>query len=447
MILTTLIDGKARPGVTRKAVVHPSTGASSDSIAYAHSLTILPFSGVADTQKFQRELIGIAAKFARYLKENEEPIAQNAAKETGSPIRYQRHDIEGSRTFLRRLRTLNTILPAKYQYEPKGNILLILSGNEPIITSTILVFSCLFMGNVVYVKPSSKSPSYSRMLVRQLTKTPLLKKRVHYLLADGAETERLIRAQSFDFVLAFGSRSTNKRVGIICAEEEVEFLPESEGNDWAYVDKISAPVAEISRTIVDSFTRHNGQMCNALRGVMIHAGVYEKLLLRLKHDFSRLTLGSPLRSDTQIGALIAGTESHAERLVEEAGTHAKEMWRTPAADHAFRPAIIIEPKNISSVFSESVFAPILWIKKVKSHEEAISFFREKNRHGLGFSVFSKNKKVVDEYKRNIRVGRININAKPLDIGLFDPLGGIRLSGHGGPSHWIEKVTNRKFINW
>jgi|GEM_PF-2283030 acyl-CoA reductase-like NAD-dependent aldehyde dehydrogenase len=445
MILHTIINGQTVEGSTEKKIVHPFTGLSPDAVSYARGLQIPAFRALEDREVFRAALVDAAQAIDRFLQDNKDATAATAAAETGSPLSYQYHDIEGARAFLQQLDTLGSILPTGYRFEPKGNILLILSANEPIITSTILVFSGLFMGNAVFVKPSSKTPSYSRMLVEELAAMPVVRERVHYLLSDSAETERLIRSKAFDFVFAFGSRPTNKQLGIMCAESEVEFLPESEGNDWAYVDASCTSLDALSKTVVESFLRHNGQMCNALRGVLVHASRYDEFVPLLKAAFTG-AVGSPDSAETRVGALIIGTRPYAQQLADDAAAKAKDSWHIAPEGDAFGPMIIIEPDDEAAIFSESIFAPVLWVKKVADHEQAISWFAQKNRHGLGFSVFSQDDAVIDACIRRIPVGRMNINRAPLDIGLFDPLGGIRLSGRGGPSHWIEKMSNRLYLN-
>ncbi len=446
MILRTIISGQTVHGSQNKRIVHPYTGASPDSVEYAGDIRIERFLNTVDIHAFRRRLVSAADSMSRYLKEHKPEITAIAANETGSPIRYQADDLDAARMFLQKLDILETMLPKMYLLEPKGNILLILPANEPIITSTILTFSSLFIGNVVFVKPSSKAPTYSSMLVRELSKLLALKERVHFLLADSAEVERLMRNKTFDFVLSFGSRSTNRKLATICAEAEVEFLQESEGNDWGYVDKDYSPIEEISRLIVDSFVRHNGQMCNAMRGVMAHSSIYDALVDRIKEQISTLTVGSPILSGTNVGALIAGTETRAGLVIKEMAAKAEEVWNFTAQGGVVSPTLVLNPEDGSPICRESIFAPVLWIKKVGGSSEAISFLKEQNLHGLGFSVFSKDEKVINECIRDIKVGRINVNKHPLETGLFDPLGGIRLSGRGGPSFWIEKVANRKFIN-
>ncbi|MCI0532881.1 aldehyde dehydrogenase family protein [bacterium] len=446
MILQTIINGRRYAGSIRKKIVHPYNGKTPRSFVYARGLAIDPFEAPKDIDALRLELAQAVKKIIYYLKKEQKQILEDVSNETGSPIAYHKEDMDASISFLENLQALKKLFPKGYLSEPKGNILLIFSANEPIITTAILVFSSLFMGNSVFVKPSSKSPTFGYIFVSELSKIPALKKRIHYLLIHEEEAERLIRARSFDFVLSFGSRGTNKKLSALCAEAEIEFLPESEGNDWAYVDRSAGDIKKISACLEESFTRHNGQMCNAVRGVLVHASIYDALERELKQGVAKIPCGNPAYGNAKIGALLPGTAPRAAQIVKESEPHAESVWNFSADGNTISPTLILKPTEEAAIVRESIFAPVLWIKKVKNHAEAINFYAQHNKHGLGFSVFSKDKKVIDDCTRRIKAGRININRHPLHIGLFDPLGGVGLSGRGGPSRFVEKVSNRKYIN-
>ncbi len=446
-VLTTLLAGRAVHGGARKKIVYPYSGLSSHFLEYARNVSISPFSGVNDLSAFRSELLAAASALRLRLGAEKNTVLTTVAQETGSPIFYHLEDLKASQMFLDKLSYLEKLLPKKYISEPKGNVLLILSANEPVIVTTILVFSSLFVGNTVFVKPSAKTPSYGYFLAKELAKIPSLKRRVHYLLTDKKETKRLIVSKSFDFVLSFGSRATSKKLGILCADSEVEFMQESEGNDWAYVDKKCGSLDKVSKIIIESFIRHNGQMCNSVRGVMVHSLVYDEFVEHLKNRLSALPpIASPDLPGSRIGSLISGTSARANALVSEAVAKGGSVWNFSTENNVVAPALILNPDDGSFIISESIFAPILWVKKVKNHLEALSFYQKKNRHGLSFSVFSDDEEVANDFIRRIQAGRININKHPLENGLLDPLGGIRLSGYGGPRYWVEKLSNRKYVN-
>ncbi len=445
-LLTTILFGNSPPGQDRKEIMFPYSGSSSRFFEHARDLSIQPFVMPDDLSAFRIELGAAAHAFSSYLETKGDVIAETVADETGSPISYQHEDREGARMFLSKLPHLHALLPRKYVSDPKGNVLLILSANEPIIVTTILVFTALYDGNSVYIKSSTKSPTYGYLLARELAKNPALKNRVHYLLVDREETGRLIRAKSFDYVLSLGSSATNKKLMTMCIESDTDFSPENEGNDWCYIDSGGDSLKKMSKIIAESFTRHNGQMCNADRGVMVHTEKYDAFVADLKDRIHTFRVGSPRLKSSDIGALIQGTADNADILVRDSAERGAEVWNYARKDTVMSPTLILNPDENSSILSETVFAPVLWVKKIKDHEDAISLYEKRNLHGLGFSIFTNDEDVVKEFVTRLRVGRININKHPLKTGLFDPLGGIFLSGRGGPSHWIERLSNRKFIN-
>lgn len=446
MILKTLLDGRLVKGAIERKVIYPYSGMSSSSIQYAKDINIDPYVPINNMGAFRSSLNHASKVIISYFGKDKNKIIKTVTNETGSPIQYHLDDMVKAITFLKKITSLKKSLSKTYIYEAKGNILLILSANEPLTMATMLIFSALFMGNTVFVKPSSKTPSFSFLLIKELTKIFALKNRVHFLLIDKEETERLIRAKSFDFVLSFGSQLTNNTLKILCAEAGVEFLQESEGNDWVYVDESCDNLEKVSRILINSFVRHNGQMCDSVRGIILHSDVYDRVVDQLKTNILNINVGSPLLIKSQIGSLIEGSSARINSVIDKTRVTSDVILNYSIKNNTVSPTLVINPKDDSLIISENIFAPVVWIKKVDTYQDAISLFREKNKHGLGFSIFSNNKKIINEFICNIRVGRLNINKNPIDIGIFDPWGGVGLSGRDGPSYWVEKISNRKYIN-
>lgn len=446
MILKTLLNGKLVKGTVEKKIIYPYSGVSSSFIQYAKDISISPYVPIKEMAMFRSGLNNSSKVIISYFKKNKNRIIKTVTNETGSPVQYHLEDMAKAVTFLRKITSLEKNLSKTYRYDAKGNILLVLSANEPITMATILIFSALFMGNTVFVKPSSKTPSFSFLLIKELIKISTLKDRVHFLLIDKEETERLIRVKSFDFVFSFGSQLTNKTLKTLCAEVEVEFLQESEGNDWVYVDESCDNLKKISKILINSFVRHNGQMCDSVRGIILHSGIYNMVVDQLKNGILNIKVDSPLLIESQIGSLLEGSSARVSFIVDKTRPESEDIYNYSIKNNIVSPTLIINPKDDSLVISENIFAPVVWIKRVDNYQEAISLFREKNKHGLGFSIFSNSRKVISEFTYNIKVGRLNINKDPIDIGIFDPWGGVRLSGRDGPSYWVEKVSNRKYIN-
>ncbi len=445
--ISSIINGKEYRGGGIRQIVYPYSTDALSFFEYADKIEISRFQIIDDKKAWKNELRIAANKLRQILSEERtlKRMLRIVANETGSPIQFHKEDIRVVQEFLTKLTQLDRLLPKGFFSEPKGNVLLVLCANEPITVTTILVFTALWTGNVVYVKPSSKTPTFAYFLVKTLAKYPAFRKRLHLVLSDRQETERLIATQSFDFVLSFGSRATSKALRKLCVEAETEFLEESEGNDWCYVDRDNSSLSRIATTLQESFTRHNGQMCNAVRGVLVHKDVYDEFIRHLQKEVSSVHMGDPLLINSRAGALLAGTAMHVANIVQDAQNKGGRIENYSFTENVISPTLIFDPNDDCAIISEGIFGPVLWVKPVGSVYEAIDFYNRKNLHGLGFTVFSQNKKVVDILSSAIRAGRININNHPLHIGLFDPLGGVKLSGKGGPHYWVEKLTNRKFV--
>jgi acyl-CoA reductase-like NAD-dependent aldehyde dehydrogenase len=441
-ILTSILNGKSHQSGSHEPVVNPYTHQTIAEIVRTQDISIPPHQHTdssADTCSLAR-LAMRTWRTALHERSMKDVLLTQVTNETGSPISYHKEDLEATLTYLSAFESAKDFQDPRFEYGPKGNILIVLCANEPISVTTILLFSALLAGNTVYIKPSSKTPSFAYRLVHTLTRIPKLKTRVHLLLIDRSETERLILARSFDAVLSFGGSETSRKLALLCAQVSIEFIEESEGCDWAYVDTSASRLQDVAQTLVIASTRHNGQMCNAVRGIMIHRDIYKDFLSAYTHAFSSRVVGDPLSSQSHIGALLLGTQTHAENIIREhQNTLGIPMCTTPP--YGF---YTITKTNIHALTTPT-FAPLVWIMPVANHVEALTLHNMHNNFGLGFSLFAKQSIVQKTLTRHIQAGRINVNTDPLNIGPFDPIGGIRISGRGGPKFWLEKLSNRKFV--
>ena len=63
---------------------------------------------------------------------------------------------------------------------------------------------------------------------------------------------------------------------------------------------------------------------------------------------------------------------------------------------------------------------------------------------MGFTLLSNNNE-IDNLVKQLNVARINLNCDPLEISFFEPWGGVKNSGIGGPINWLEKFSNKLYI--
>jgi len=423
--LISIIDGLKVDGGRSQEVVNPYT---SRAVALIQLLERLPgTSHHRHTDDNNIMLDKVLSNFAVLLENHAQELVSLAAEETGSPIKYHQDDIRAVIEFTKGVAVYKDRMESEeYKLEAKGRILILLSANEPLVLFVVTVLSALISGNSVFVKPSSKTPSVPHKLTELLLAAGMPASRVSIVLTSQEGTQSLLASGEFNMALSFGSSIVNEQLQKVC-HSSTQFIPENEGNDWAYVDELPAQeIEQLSKVLVNSFTKHNGQMCDAVRWILVHKSIYKELVDGMKDGLQKLNIGNPMEKTSDIGSLL---------------------WSSSKGDVNQSKPILIELKDLKSeMVSEPAFAPVCWLKSVANADEALSLYNTYNRHGLGFSIFSHSKEAIDLLSHKINAGRININVNPVDINIFSPWGGIRKSGQNGPSSWIERFTNKKLIN-
>lgn len=385
---------------------------------------------------------------ANFLKMNMTDIATIATEETGSPIKYHLQDIQAVVEYINKQGLSHRYWKNTCYRIPKGVILFILSANEPIILSIIPILEALRAGNCVLVKPSSKSPSVSYMVVKELIHLGVSPYTLHYLpMSRSAIKSTIQNTKSINLVISFNSSNVNRLLRAMCAQNNIDLICENEGNDWAYIDgsndscDLNILASEISR----SFTKHNGQMCDAIRGVLVHQSIYQEFKTHLQDKINQLVNGSPLDASSDIGAMIQDTLNGIDKLCQSKNQKS-HIWNGRLGQNILRPTLICNPKMNEAFISTPFFGPLIWIKSVNKIEYVINYYNKYNKHGLCFSIYSKNKEAINLLLSKINVGRININVSHVDVALTSPWGGIKLSGSEGPRTWYEKFSNAQVIN-
>jgi acyl-CoA reductase-like NAD-dependent aldehyde dehydrogenase len=380
-----------------------------------------------------------------WLSNNRMELASVCAQETGSPISYHLEDLDAISSFIKGYPAhLNDY--RDYMMSPKGKVFMVLSANEPVILSTLPLLVALILGNSVTIKPSSKTPSYSNMLVQALFECGLPKSQLSLIYSTSKLTQKLLTGGIFDLVISFAHSSTNKTFSQYIDRSKTEFIDENEGNDWMYIDKtFSISEAELSSLLIKSFIKHNGQMCDAIRGLLIHQDQFENVKDSLIRKLDTIKVGDPQNPKTDYGYLLPKTDQHLNSVVE--AIEDEVIYQKSDGETNFHPTLLINPSDDIMAYSQPPFGPIMWLKSVSSPKEVVEFYHQHNKHGLSFSVVSSEKHVIQFFLKSLPVARFNINTNPVDVDIFSPWGGYGLSGHTGATGWFDKFSNKRLLNY
>jgi len=381
------------------------------------------------------------SSFASILSVKSLDIIKIAARETGSPIKYQTKDLDAALKFLRNLHILKTYERKEFRYQPKGRCLIIASANQPILLTIFTIASAILSGNKVSFRPSTRTPLAASKIIKMFFKAGIPTSQLNMLTSSNELTKQLIESKVFDMVLSFASNYVNTKIAQTCTLSGTEFYGENEGYDWIYVDKqLPFTISYTVDLIIKGILKHNGQMCDSVRGVIVDPEIYDNLKKVLVDRLSQTIIGDPLSPKSDLGALLINTNEGVNNILIAHKANAKLVDKNILK--------LFEITNLDTNLCQlAPFAPIVWIYKSSDINEIINKWNLVNPYRLSFSVYTSNKKIKAKFCEQILAGRINLNCEHTAINVFDPLGGIPKSGFGGPHYWFEKLTNRKYINY
>jgi aldehyde dehydrogenase (NAD+) len=255
-------------------------------------------------------------------------------------------------------------------------------------------------------------------------------------------------------VSATGSTRMGRIVGKAVAERFGKSILELGGNNSI----ILTPHANMDialRGVVFGAVGTAGQRCTTTRRLIIHESIYESVKQKLVNAYSQLTIGNPLESNL-VGPLIdkaaVGHYLNAiEKLKAEGGTilcGAEVLSSAGYESGCYVKPTIAEAKNSFEIVQEETFAPILYLLKYSTINEAIAL-QNGVKQGLSSSIFTDNLQEAEQFLSaagsDCGIANVNIGTSGAEIG--GAFGGEKETGGGresGSDSWkayMRRQTN------
>lgn len=384
----------------------------------------------------------IFLNFRKITLKNKEDLIKLAAEETGSPVKYHELDLNAALDYLKSLNKLSRLERKKFKYEPKGKCLIVPSANQPLVLIIFTVVSALLYGNQVVLKPSKRAPRVSQKIIDLFHEAGVSNLDLNLITFSNELLAEAILNKEFDLVVSFASNKVNNIIAKLCVDSETEFIGENEGYDWVYVDnKLPCSLNRIVKELVLGIIKHNGQMCDSVRGIIAHPEIYENIKSLITKELNKVVISTPLDENADLGVLLKDTEIFAENYFCDTHQNSKLL-----VDRGVLKLVEIDTLS-DVVCANGPFSPIVWLNSSKDISEVVYKWNKVNNFGLSFSFYSTSRKTQDFFIKNIKAGRISINKEHTNVDSFDPWGGVKKSGFGGPIYWFERFTNYKFISY
>jgi acyl-CoA reductase-like NAD-dependent aldehyde dehydrogenase len=196
-------------------------------------------------------------------------------------------------------------------------------------------------------------------------------------------------------------------------------------------------------------TNGAGQICCAVKRVLVHESVRDAFLDLLVKRASEIKMGDPASEDTDLGPLITpeAAEKADQQVHESIRMGARCLLGGKRVNGSFyEPTVLVDVTPDMPVMKDEVFGPVAPVIAFKDIESAIDMAND-SAYGLQSSVFSSNISNALRIAHRLEVGGVVINGsgafRPGNV----PFGGSKQSGMGRESivETVQEMTEEKTI--
>ena len=345
------------------------------------------------------------------------------------------------------------------QWHPLGIVGVISAFNFPVAVwswNAMLAWVC---GDVCIWKPSEKTPLCGiacQNIVASVFKQNGVPEGVSGLVIGERELgERIASDNRIPLVSATGSTRMGKAVGAAVGARLGRSLLELGGNNAIIISKD----ADLDMTLVGSVfgaVGTAGQRCTTTRRLVIHEEVYDRFKEKLVNAYKQLRIGNPLEERNHVGPLIdkGAVEMYLQaidkckneggKFVVEGGTLEGQGYESGC----YVKPCIAEAQPHYEIVRHETFAPILYLLKYKTFEEAIAI-QNGVPQGLSSSIMTLNLREAEQFLSSAGsdcgIANVNIGTSGAEIG--GAFGGEKETGGGresGSDAWriyMRRQTN------
>ena len=362
--------------------------------------------------------------------------------------------------------TMHSERPSHRMYEqwhPMGIVGIISAFNFPVAVwswNATLAWVC---GNVTVWKPSEKTPicgNAVQHIVAKVFEANQVPEGVNCLIqGDRTVGEWMSNDTRIPLVSATGSTRMGKELNKAVAGRLGKTILELGGNNAIIISEH----ADLDMSLIGAVfgaVGTAGQRCTTTRRLIIHEKVYDSFVSKLTKAYQQIKIGNPLDANNHMGPLIDQDAvkmylNAIEACKKEGGKFLVEGGVLTGAGYesgCYVKPCIAEAQNHYQIVQHETFAPILYVMKYATLEEAIAI-QNGVPQGLSSAIMTLNMRESELFLSakgsDCGIANVNIGTSGAEIGgAFGgekETGGGRESGSDAWKAYMRRQTNT--INW
>ncbi len=345
------------------------------------------------------------------------------------------------------------------QYHPLGLVGIISAFNVPVAVwswNSMLAWVC---GNVTIWKPSEKTPLCAvacQLLTAKVFRDNGVPEGVSSLVNGRSDVGQWLSADNrIPLISATGSTRMGKAVSTAVAARLGKSLLELGGNNAIIITPDADQGIALTGCVFGAVGTA-GQRCTTTRRLIIHESVYDSFRDRLVHAYGQLKIGNPLEPGNHVGPLIdqdaVAAYSAAIEIVKAQGgkfvVEGKVLAGPGYESGCYVQPCVAEVAHDLPVVQQETFAPILYLTRYRTLEEAIAIQNEVPQ-GLSSAIITNNLREAELFLSqngsDCGIANVNIGTSGAEIG--GAFGGEKETGGGresGSDAW--KIYMRRQTN-
>jgi aldehyde dehydrogenase (NAD+) len=387
----------------------------------------------------------LLARFADALRSRGPQTAELVSRENGMPMRlssvangrtpaaiiayYATLASETSQEEIRANAVGHTIV----RREPVGVVAVITPWNFPQALAAMKIAPALASGCTVVFKASPETALDAFAFADAAVEAGLPEGVVNIVPGGREEGAYLVSHPDVDKVAFTGSTAAGRTIGEVCGRLLRPVSLELGGKSAAVVlDDVDLDA--MTQNLYTASFANNGQTCFLSSRILAPESRYADVVDAVSGFASRLRVGNPLESSTEIGPLVsAGHRARVLGYIQQ-GLNSRARLTAGGGVPADKPVgFFVEPTvfadvdNGDMIAREEIFGPVLAVIKYRSVDEAVRIAND-NEFGLGGTVWSADEARATDVARQLETGTVGVNDYALD--LRSPFGGVKSSGLG-----------------
>jgi aldehyde dehydrogenase (NAD+) len=358
--------------------------------------------------------------------------------------------------------TMHSERPSHRMYEqwhPLGIVGIISAFNFPVAVWSWNTALALICGNVCIWKPSEKTPltaiACQHIIAKVFKDNEVAEGVCSLILGDRTVGELMTNDGRIPLISATGSTRMGKAVGAAVGARLGKSLLELGGNNAIIISEH----ADLDMSLIGAVfgaVGTAGQRCTSTRRLIIHESVYDAFTAKLVKAYGQLRIGDPLDQNNHVGPLIdtdavAAYLDSIEKCKAEGGSFVVEggvLSGDAYNSGCYVKPCIAEVQNDFKIVQHETFAPILYLIKYKTLDEAIAL-QNGVPQGLSSAIMTLNLREAEQFLSakgsDCGIANVNIGTSGAEIG--GAFGGEKETGGGresGSDAWrayMRRQTN------